>query len=343
MKPPLKKLLTNISLTGFALTLIGATTAGTVAPTDNLPQAQPQKVTSTSAQSQSIVQTIMEQNVSRKQQNSSWNMPTTSSLATFTDRTSRVSEKARTYTYFGKKDFWSLKGAIPTHISLKFSIMNIYKSPNRNFWVQQYDSKKKKWVNSTGARKSDKGGYWSSVNLSLPRVTTQGTTSYRVYSPDTATMKAYTSHTFKVKRIDPRKYTGEFKKMYKYMKAYCPNTYFIKSKPNRYYAGRAEYGLYQIEFATPPYYTNEQKRALALHECAHLVQGKTFPNYNEMVRKSNALMGLSQKKGSLGLEKLADCMTFVKGVNPKHGGYIRGGCSTKQNNAARKVWAGKKF
>lgn len=114
--------------------------------------------------------------------------------------------------------------------------------------------------------------------------------------------------------------------------------YYAESVPARITLGR--------KGKSDPY--GPDMRALALHECAHLVQFKTYPRgFSKLMDRAEAI---NPRRDGRGIEHLADCMSDQMGAKragslPSGSTYstgYKGTCSSTQKAAAKALLAGKK-
>lgn len=237
----------------------------------------------------------------------------------------------------------------PVGVKTKIEINNIRYGYSRKVYVQQYVSSKKKWV-SVSSKTTPKGNNneWSVMRttIDIPAFSTKskgGTISYRVYFPKTSKYTSYTSSTMKVKYVNPRFYAGYKKTLYNDMKSssMCPNIIIhTKKSLSRNAAGRAWFGQYKIEAVTG--LKGKYRKRVSVHECAHIKSGVSYKNdIAKLYKDSNKLFKL-KSNSSLGVEYLADCMSFAKMGKSYIPGYKKK-CSSYQISKAKRVWSGKKI
>lgn len=190
-----------------------------------------------------------------------------------------------------------------------------------------------KWVTLQTVAFTSPSGYRASVKTPL----TAGTVvrKYRVAVDATARESAWTSPTSTIVHVDPARYTGYTKTSYNYMKRYCPNQ-VITLIPGR--TSNANSLNRQIKMATgiPD---QASLRFVSLHECAHILSFKVYPDFNQLVKRMNAIYGTRPVPG---VEQLADCMASAMGGDLRRSGYGTKNCTGARADAARKILAGKK-
>lgn len=170
--------------------------------------------------------------------------------------------------------------------------------------------------------------------ITIPSVSKAGTYTYRLHASKGKYTTSATSRSVTVKVEDPRKYTGYKKSTYNYAKKYCPNVIIDTAKPNKSWAGKAY--LYEKRFIIVTGLSKGSQKFVALHECAHIIQGKVYPSYNELEKSANKIY-----RAKNGIEQMADCMTFKMGGSSKYAGYTKN-CSGERGKAAARVLSGKK-
>lgn len=224
----------------------------------------------------------------------------------------------------------------PTRAKMNFYMYNLSPGYGRTIYVQRYDSKKKKWVNVSKAKTSNE--YWGYTKVSAPAPKKSGKAKYRIYAPKTNSYSAVSSKSKTVTFHNPRAYKGYKKKAYNYMKKWCPNVIIEIKKHSGNTLGTAYFNKELIKIN--PGIRNDVLKYIAVHECAHLIQIKPYKgDYGKLMKESNKLF---KEHGSMGLEKLADCMTHYMGAKKKHGYYTQK-CSAKQLKGAKRVLSGKKI
>jgi hypothetical protein len=169
------------------------------------------------------------------------------------------------------------------------------------------------------------------------------TVYYRLAVADTAIVRGDASPSVKVKYENPRRYTGFRLFMYKAMRKYCTNSTIEITRRTNGYAGFApvgQYGLYIHPMVS--HYSNTNKRAVALHECAHDLQyknyGGTTAGWWQMTAQAKVIYGTNHGRP---VEHMADCVS--QKANP--GGYLGygGKCTAKQLRYAARILAGKRL
>lgn len=126
---------------------------------------------------------------------------------------------------------------------------------------------------------------------------------------------------------------------------YCPSSAVRVTKDGRYYASShpREIVISRYENPNPNW---PDMRSVSLHECAHLLQFDAYKGrLGDLNRDMDPLWGVPK----MGIEHLADCMSDLMGGSragtlPNGWTYwsgYGGTCNSKQNEAAKKILAGK--
>ncbi|UNK46190.1 hypothetical protein [Arthrobacter sulfonylureivorans] len=202
-----------------------------------------------------------------------------------------------------------------------------------------------------GALQMHKNGQWVTVQklvwkkkssgtpplaiAKTPKTQSNVTRKYRIVVNASAYEKGWTSKTGTVRHENPRSYTGYRKLSYDYMKKYCPNQIITVKKGGS--ASTAHSGSLRIEMA--PGYQGSQHKAIALHECAHIITFRLYGNGLEaMDSRLNKIF-----KSSNGVEMVADCMAYRMGADPKAAvNWYTQDCKGSRGTAAKNILAGKK-
>jgi len=203
----------------------------------------------------------------------------------------------------------------------------------------------------TGALQMHKNGQWVTVqklawkkkNSGTPPLATAKTPTtksnvtrkYRIVVNASAYEKGWTSKTGTVRHENPRSYTGYRKLSYDYMKKYCPNQIITVKKGGS--ASTAHSGSLRIEMA--PGYQGSQHKAVALHECAHIITFRLYGHGLEaMDRRLNKIF-----KSSNGVEMVADCMAYRMGADRNAAvDWYTQDCRGARGTAAKNILAGTK-
>jgi hypothetical protein len=218
----------------------------------------------------------------------------------------------------------------------------------RSYTIRVYNSLSSR----TGRFQVWRGGKWETLQqlrwtlqpghtVTGPQTVTSPKTSatvkrkYRLVIDGTKYEKAWTD-TATVSHENPRDYTGQRKRAYGYMRAYCPNQ-IITVVPG--WTSYAWTGSRRIEIGGS-YPAGAGFRYVALHECAHIRQYALYKdNYGALAKRMNAIYG---GKGGTGLERAADCMAYTMGADKAAGGTYTTKCSGSRGKAARLLLAGRK-
>lgn len=125
-----------------------------------------------------------------------------------------------------------------------------------------------------------------------------------------------------------------------YVKKYCGKGYRFKANQN------LRSGVLALASGNTLYFSKRlnsksvsMRKYAARHECSHMLQFKTYPNFNPLVKKTNKLF---KRKGYGGVEALADCMAQQMGSSKSLMRYQKT-CSKSAKNAAKKVIRHKKI
>lgn len=255
-----------------------------------------------------------------------------------------------------KANSWASKAQKVTYTYHKLAFHN---NSSANFW----QAIENRWVVNTQTRANNvyalygagvkvvlqkkSGTKWANVKtftldkkdyaqgkIVVPAVAKSGNYTYRLYAYKGKYTTSATSRSITVKVEDPRKYTGYKKSTYNYVKKYCPNVIIDTAKPNKSWAGKAY--LYEKRFYIVTGLSAGAQKFVGLHECAHIIQGKVYPSYDELEKSANKIY-----RAKNGVEQMADCMTFKMGGSTKYAGYTKN-CSGTRGTAATKVLSGKK-
>jgi hypothetical protein len=203
----------------------------------------------------------------------------------------------------------------------------------------------------TGSLQMHKNGQWVTVQklawkkktsgtpplaiAKTPKTKSNVTRKYRIVVNASAYEKGWTSKTGTVRHENPRSYTGYRKLSYDYMRKYCPNQIITVKKGGS--ASTAHSGSLRIEMA--PGYQGSQHKAIALHECAHIITFRLYGNNLEaMDNRLNKIF-----KATNGVEMVADCMAYRMGADPKAAvNWYTQDCKGSRGTAAKNILAGKK-
>lgn len=156
--------------------------------------------------------------------------------------------------------------------------------------------------------------------------------------------KTASSKTFTVQWDNPYKGSAKEKKVFNYIKKYCPNTTVIMSSSLN--KGGDLWGLAHMGPNTITMWTgipDEHLKSVSLHECAHQQQWKIYgKDWNDFVNAMNEVHGT---EGVLGMERNAHCIAHQWSKNSY---WIYGATSDictkgESGKAAREIAAGKKF
>lgn len=231
----------------------------------------------------------------------------------------------------GGKPFRTADGrvAAKTQWSDTYQLGNTYTS--RTGRLQEYRAGK--WVTLQTLSFTKANGYRASVKTPL----TAGTIvrKYRVSVDATTREKAWTSATSTIEHVDPARYTGYKKASYDYMKRYCPNQ-VITLIPGAWSYAHSLSRQIQMGTGIPD---QASLKFVSLHECAHILSFKVYSDYNQLVKRMNAIYGTRPVPG---VEQLADCMASAMGGDIRRSGYGTKNCNGARGDAARKILAGKK-
>lgn len=167
---------------------------------------------------------------------------------------------------------------------------------------------------------------------------------YKIVTKSNSLMAGSNSKTFNVQWDNPHKGSAQEKKVFSYIKKYCPDTTVIMSKSlndDGSTWGLANMGpnLITIWTGVP----NVHLKTVALHECAHQQQWKVNDgNWSGFVSKMNKAHKTS---GVLGMERNAHCIAHQWSKNSY---WIYGAtekiCTTGESGkAARALAAGKRY
>ncbi|TJY69022.1 hypothetical protein E4J89_12550 [Arthrobacter sp. CAU 1506] len=203
----------------------------------------------------------------------------------------------------------------------------------------------------TGALQMRKNGQWVTVQklawkkkssgipplviAKTPKTKSNVSRKYRIVVNASAYEKGWTSKTGTVRHENPRSYTGYRKLSYDYMKKYCPNQIITVKKGGS--ESTAHSGSLRIEMA--PGYQGSQHKAIALHECAHIITFRLYGNDLEaMDRRLNKIF-----KTNNGVEMVADCMAYRMGADRNAAvNWYTQDCKGARGTAARDILAGRK-
>lgn len=175
----------------------------------------------------------------------------------------------------------------------------------------------------------------ASQTVASPKTSATVKRKYRLVIDGTRYEKAWVDTTT-ISHENPRDYTGQRKRAYGYMRAYCPNQ-IITVVPG--WTSYAWTGSRRIEIGGS-YPAGAGFRYVALHECAHIRQYALYKdNYGALARRMNAIYG---GKGGTGLERAADCMAYAMGADRAAGGTYTTKCSGDRGKAASLLLAGRK-
>lgn len=176
---------------------------------------------------------------------------------------------------------------------------------------------------------------YARASIRIPAVKNAGTYTYRLYANKGKYTSSATSKSVTVKVEDPRKYTGLKKASYNYAKKYCPNVIIDTAKPNNKWIGQAK--IYERKWSIVTGLSARSQKFTSLHECAHIIEGEVYPNWDELVKKSNKVYGAKN-----GIEQLADCMAIQMGASI-HEAYYTKKCTGARKAMATSILKGKKY
>jgi hypothetical protein len=231
----------------------------------------------------------------------------------------------------GGKPFGTADGRVAAKTQWSDTYQLSYAATSRTGRLQEYRGGK--WVTLQTMSFTKANNFRAAVKTPL----TAGTVvrKYRVSVDGTAQEKAWTSATSTIEHVDPARYTGYKKASYDYMKRYCPNQVITLIPGQTSYAHSLSR---QIQMATGiPDQT--ALKFVSLHECAHILSFKVYSDYNQLVKRMNAIYGT---RTAPGVEQLADCMASAMGGDIRRSGYRTTNCTGARADAARKILAGKK-
>lgn len=129
---------------------------------------------------------------------------------------------------------------------------------------------------------------------------------------------------------------------------YCPRTTVrVSHRGNEYYAQSSPLRI-TLSRVGHPDPGAAPIRAVALHECAHIMQFRAYPRgFSKLVRHAEKI---NPRRDGYGIEHLADCMSDLMGA--KRSGHLADGstyytgyhgkCSSTQKRAAARLIAGKR-
>lgn len=218
----------------------------------------------------------------------------------------------------------------------------------RSYTIRVYNARSSR----TGRYQVWRGGKWNTLQtlrwtlqpgrsvtgpqtVKSPKTSVTIKRKYRLVIDGTKYEKAWTD-TATISHENPRDYTGQRKRAYGYMRAYCPNQ-IITVVPG--WTSYAWTGSRRIEIGGS-YPAGAGFQYVALHECAHIRQYALYKdNYEALARRMNAVYG---GKGGTGLERAADCMSYAMGADRTAGGTYTTSCSGYRGKAARLLLAGRK-
>lgn len=119
-----------------------------------------------------------------------------------------------------------------------------------------------------------------------------------------------------------------------YVKKYCGKGYKFKSNQN------LRSGVLALASGNTLLFSKRlnskgvtMRKYAARHECSHMLQFRTYGDFNTLVKKSNKIF---KTRGYNGVEKLADCMAQKMG-SPKKVMRYQKNCSNSAKKAAAKL------
>lgn len=260
--------------------------------------------------------------------------PATSKMKSWAGMTTTVKYKFVKTSVYHDTTWYGARSVYPVNTGAKLAYFQVKNGKGQRAYLQKYNAKKKKWYSIKSKKLNNQT--WASGNIYLPKVKTQSTVKYRIYLPKTSTQTAAVSKSKTIRYEDARKYKGYRKTVYNYQKRYCPNVIIKSVKPNGSWDGQAWFGSHT--FAVVTGLRGERLKFVALHECAHLIQGNTYGQKTDTMEKAaDKVYGRGK-----GVEQMATCMAYKMGGNLKYGSYTKN-CSGKRGSAAKKVLSGKRL
>lgn len=262
--------------------------------------------------------------------------PATSTVKAWTTNTQKVSYKLGTTDFYeADNTLWAgMNKRWPVNTTQSLSYIQAANGEGRTAYLQRYNSKTKKWHNMSSVKLGK--GYYARGTIKVPASKTQGNATYRMHIPKNSYYAADTSKSFTVRYEDPRTYTGFRKSVYTHVKKYCPNVLIDPAKANSQWQGLAYFQQKRFLVVTSGMNAGRFKK-VSLHECAHIIQGTVYSDYNQLAKAADKVYG----KGK-GIEHMADCMAYRMGANPTYWSYTKN-CSGARGTAAAKVLSGKKL
>ncbi|MGY2127446.1 hypothetical protein [Blastococcus sp. SYSU DS0617] len=208
-----------------------------------------------------------------------------------------------------------------------------------------------RWLNVASVT-APRTGDRATVKLPMPAKGGMGT--YRVVNRPTAWTSTYVGYPFTVHQTDAVRHRAYLIRARKFIAAYCPKTPIYIDTPT--VAGRGPYGTVglavwrwtgddtsgrlttSIELRSGM--SAAQLRSVALHECAHILQYRTFVDG----RRDAEVAAAERLYPGTGVEGQADCMSYYLTKDKRYFGYVRG-CNRAQLADARRMWRayGKKY
>jgi len=256
-------------------------------------------------------------------------------------------DKTKPYKGYENKSLYvSGENKRPVGIKTKVRFQNMLYSFDRTMKVQKYNSKKKTWTTVVSKKTPKmKNNSLLHTDITIPALSKKSKSqkiAYRIYLPKTKTATSYTSKKFSINYVNPRFYKGYKKTIYNDIKKadMCPNVVIETGYIGKNIAGRAWFGTYKMKVVNG--LKGKYRQRVSVHECAHLKSGVSYKEDISKLRKeSNKLFKLN-KNSNMGVEYLADCMSFAKMGKRYIPGYKKF-CSSSQIKKAKRVWAGKKI
>ncbi len=193
--------------------------------------------------------------------------------------------------------------------------------------------------------RAPRAGNGVTVRLGVP--TRAGTATYRVVSRATSWTATGISSTFSVHQTDTARYGGYIAKARRHIARWCPKTpihvdtqYVVPGNPygrigsaSQSWSWEGSGGSYSARIDLRSGMTGDQLRHVAVHECAHVVQGRAVVQGRRDVEERNAW----QRYPEVGDEGQADCMAYAIVRSSRHLFYVRG-CSASRLRDAERMW-----
>lgn len=182
------------------------------------------------------------------------------------------------------------------------------------------------------------------VEPAIPPLQVDGDVEYRLFSPGGTYDLELVSDPIRVNHQDRERWRSLRDAAFQTVAAYCPDADIHVDMPfdDVDLAGFAYYATGEIGLA--PDLSGDLLQSVALHECAHTIQGRVFGD--DLTAQSARLLeiygplpALDVGEVDAGMEQNADCMAEVMGARLP--GYYTQDCSGARGDAARAVLEGR--